>query len=125
LRITWCLALLAAVIAADGFMQTRLAYSEDKGVWQRISNINKRQESSSIKRTSLDTKANLPRRGPVPCEWAQSAVEGYAFQNVEMKSCYGSFYVLHGTRAGKTFTIVMSANGELLKVEKLQSISLR
>jgi hypothetical protein len=127
LRIRCCLAVLAVVLAADGFMHTRLAYAEEKGLWRRVSNVNKQQASTNSKRTSFETKTgNLPRRGPVSCERAQSAVGDYAFENVEMKSCYGSSYVFQGTRGGKTFTIVMSASsGELLKVEKLQTFSPR
>jgi hypothetical protein len=126
------MAVVATVIAAASSISP--VNSGDK-TWRRISNINKPQETARTKpissskpqeaaRTKPISSPNLSKRGPVRCELAQSIVSAYAFENVEIKSCDGSAYVLEGTRAGNTFEILLSPkNGELLKVQKLQILN--
>ena len=61
---------------------------------------------------------------PVRCEWARSIVQGYLFENVEVKRCKGSIYDFEAMRGAKRFSIRVNAiNGELIKVEKIDSAS--
>jgi hypothetical protein len=51
-------------------------------------------------------------------------VRGYVFESVEAKSCEGSVYDFEAMRGAKKFSIRVNAiNGELIKVEKIESAS--
>jgi hypothetical protein len=61
---------------------------------------------------------------PVRCEWARSIVQGYLFEDIEAKTCKGSIYDFEAMRGAKKFSIRVNAiNGELIKVEKIESAS--
>jgi hypothetical protein len=97
------------------------AYSREKG-WQRKGNFNTPQAPSRKKKPSSPARQILPAAGPARCNWVQSKVGEYAFENVKVRSCEGSAYIFDATREGRAFTIYMSIDtGELLKVEKFQS----
>ena len=60
----------------------------------------------------------LARLAPGKCEWVQSIVAGYAFENVTPRTCTGSVFTYEAGRADGTYLIQASAlNGELIKVE--------
>jgi hypothetical protein len=60
----------------------------------------------------------LARSAPGKCEWVQSIVAGYAFENVTLKTCTGSVFTYEARRADRTYLIQASAlNRELIKVE--------
>ena len=95
-------------------------YSREKE-WQRQGNFNTPQAPIRKKKPSSPARQILPQAGPARCNWVQSKVSEYAFENVKVRSCEGSAYVFDATRAGRAFTIYMSIDsGELLKVEKFQ-----
>lgn len=76
-------------------------------------------ESSLVVKPVSQTVA-LATPPPSRCEWARSIVAGYAFGNVQAKSCEGSIYVFEGTRDVRTFLIEISGiDGDLIKVEKV------
>jgi hypothetical protein len=61
----------------------------------------------------------LARSAPGKCEWVQSIVAGYAFENVTPRTCTGSVFTYQARRADRTYLIQASAlNGELIKVER-------
>src|SRR5215207_3653904 len=61
----------------------------------------------------------LAKPAPSKCEWVQSIVAGYAFENVTPQTCTGSVFTYEARRADKTYLIQASAlNGELIKVER-------
>lgn len=77
---------------------------------------------SALRTNSASQAASAPKPAPTRCEWARSIVNGYAFANVEARTCEGSIYSLEATREGKRFSIQISAlNGELIKVERIES----
>jgi hypothetical protein len=97
------------------------AYSREKE-WHRQGNFNTPQAPSRKKKPSSPARQILPEAGPARCNWVQSKVSEYAFENVKVRSCEGSAYIFDATREGRAFTIYMSIDtGELLKVEKFQS----
>jgi hypothetical protein len=90
--------------------------------WQRKGNFNTPRVPSAKKKPPSPARKILPQAGPARCEWVETQVSGYAFENVKVRSCEGSAYIFEATREGKAFTIYMSIDtGELLKVEKFQS----
>jgi hypothetical protein len=97
------------------------AHSREKE-WQRQGNFNTPQAPSRKKKPNSPARQILPQSGPARCDWVQSKVSEYAFENVKVRSCDGSAYIFDATREGRAFTIYMSTDtGELLKVEKFQS----
>ncbi len=54
------------------------------------------------------------------CEKAKKTIGTYAFTNIEAKSCEGKVYLFSASREGGQFSVKVSANGELLEVEKLE-----
>jgi hypothetical protein len=58
------------------------------------------------------------------CEKAKKTIGTYAFTNIEAKSCEGKVYFFSASRDGSQFSVKVSANGELLEVEKLEPGSL-
>jgi hypothetical protein len=65
------------------------------------------------------TPTALARPAPGKCEWVQSIVAGYAFENVTPKTCTGSVFTYEARRADRTYLIQASAlNGDLIKVER-------
>ncbi len=54
------------------------------------------------------------------CEKAKKTIGTYAFTNIEAKSCEGKVYLFSASRDGSQFSVKVSANGELLEVEKLE-----
>jgi hypothetical protein len=56
---------------------------------------------------------------PGKCEWVQSIVVGYAFEDVTAKVCTGSVFTYEAHRGDRTYLVQASAlNGELVKVER-------
>jgi hypothetical protein len=86
-----------------------------------LSTPNTPQAPSRKKKPSSPARQILPQAGPARCNWVQSKVSEYAFENVKVRSCEGSAYIFDATREGRAFTIYMSIDsGEFLKVEKFQ-----
>jgi hypothetical protein len=108
------ISLLPVVFSTPGYPQGK--------EWQRKGNFNTPRVPSAKKKPPSPARQILPEAGPARCEWVQSQVSEYAFENVRVRSCEGSAYIFEATREGKAFIIYMSTDtGELLKVEKFQS----
>jgi hypothetical protein len=124
MRINQHLAAFFVICAGIGLLLVVLstpAYSREKE-WHRQGNFNTPQAPSRKKKPSSPARQILPEAGPARCNWVQSKVSEYAFENVKVRSCEGSAYIFDATREGRAFTIYMSIDtGELLKVEKFQS----
>ena len=80
----------------------------------------KLHDDGPLAHASPEEPTALARPAPGKCEWVQSIVAGYAFENITPKTCTGSVFTYEARRADRTYLIQASAlNGELIKVERL------
>jgi hypothetical protein len=71
---------------------------------------------------SADQSFLMSKPQPTRCEWAGSIVKGYAFDNIEPRTCQGSVLSFEAMRGGQKFRIDVSAlNGDLISVEKIKT----
>ena len=79
----------------------------------------KLHDDGPLAHASPEEPTALARPAPGKCEWVQSIVAGYAFENITPKTCTGSVFTYEARRADRTYLIQASAlNGELSKVER-------
>ena len=76
-------------------------------------------DDSALAHAPSENPTALARLAPGKCEWVQSIVAGYAFENVTPRTCTGSVFTYEARRADRTYLIQASAlNGDLIKVER-------
>jgi hypothetical protein len=76
-------------------------------------------DDAALAHAPSENPTALARPAPGKCEWVQSIVAGYAFENVTPRTCTGSVFTYEARRADRTYLIQASAlNGELIKVER-------